>query len=63
MTSNAEMLKRACQIMPGNSPGSFYLPEGHEFVIERGAGSNVYDVEGREFDFALGSGPTLRSGT
>ena len=39
MTSNAEMLKRAYEILPGNSLGSFYLPEGHEFVIERGAGT------------------------
>ena len=63
MTSNAEMLKRAYQILPGNSLGSFHLSEGHEFVIERCAGSKVYDVEGREFDFALGSGPMLRAGT
>lgn len=41
MTTNAEMLKRAYEILPGNSLGSFYLPEGHEFVIERGAGSKV----------------------
>jgi glutamate-1-semialdehyde 2,1-aminomutase len=60
MTTNAEMLKRAYQILPGNSLGSFYLPEGHEFVVERGAGSKVYDVEGREYlDYVLGSGPML----
>jgi glutamate-1-semialdehyde aminotransferase len=54
MTTNAEMLKRAYQILPGNSLGSFYLPEGHEFVIERGAGSKVHDVEGREYlDYVL----------
>jgi len=62
MTSNDEMLKRAYQILPGNSLGSFDIPEGHEFVIERGAGSRVYDVEGREYlDFVLGSGPRARS--
>jgi len=60
MTTNAEMLKRAYQILPGNSLGSFYLPEGHEFVIQRGTGSKVYDVEGREYlDYVLGSGPML----
>jgi glutamate-1-semialdehyde 2,1-aminomutase len=33
-----------------------------EFVIERGAGIKVYDVEGREYlDFVLGSGPRVRS--
>jgi 4-aminobutyrate aminotransferase-like enzyme len=62
MPSNAEMLKRAYQILPGNSLGSFYLPEGHEFVIERAAGSKVYDVEGREYlDSGLGSGLRARS--
>jgi glutamate-1-semialdehyde 2,1-aminomutase len=49
MESNAELLKRAYRILPGNSLGTFYLPEGHEFVIERGAGSRVWDVEGREY--------------
>jgi glutamate-1-semialdehyde 2,1-aminomutase len=62
MTSNAEILKRAYQILPGNSLGSFYLPEGHEFVIERGEGSKVYDAEGREYlDFVLGSELRARS--
>ena len=60
MESNAELLKRAYRILPGNSLGTFYLPEGHEFVIERGAGSRVWDVEGREYlDYVLGSGPML----
>jgi glutamate-1-semialdehyde 2,1-aminomutase len=60
MASNAELLKRAYQILPGNSLGSFYLPEGHEFVIERGEGSRVWDVEGRAFlDFMMGSGPMV----
>lgn len=62
MTSSAEMLKRAYRILPGDSLGSFYRPEGREFVIERGAGSRVYDVKGREYlDFVLGSGPRARS--
>jgi len=53
MESNAELLKRAYRILPGNSLGTFYLPEGHEFVIERGAGSRVWDVEGREYIMEL----------
>lgn len=62
MTSSAEMLKRAYRILPGNSLGSFYRPEGREFVIERGAGIKVYDLEGREYlDFVLRSGPRARS--
>jgi len=54
------MLKRAYQILPGCSLGSYYLPESHEFVVRRGKGSRVYDVEGREYlDYVLGSGPMI----
>lgn len=60
MPSNAELLKRAYQIFPGNSLGSFFLPEGHEFVIQRGEGSHVWDVEGRAYiDCMMGSGPMV----
>jgi glutamate-1-semialdehyde 2,1-aminomutase len=60
MTSNAEMLRRAYGILPGCSLGSYYLPERHEFVVARGRGSRVYDVEGREYlDYVLGSGPMV----
>jgi glutamate-1-semialdehyde 2,1-aminomutase len=58
--TNAEMLKRAYQILPGCSLGSYYLPESHEFVVHRGQGSRVYDIEGREYlDYVLGSGPMI----
>ena len=60
MSSNDDMLKRAYQIFPGNSLGSFYLPESHEFVIRRGEGSRVWDVEGRAYiDLMMGSGPMV----
>jgi hypothetical protein len=32
MTSSAEMLKRAYRILPGDSLGSFYRPEGREYL-------------------------------
>lgn len=58
--TNADLLQRAYRILPGSSLGSFYLPEGQEFVIERGRGSRVWDVEGREYlDCVLGSGPMV----
>jgi glutamate-1-semialdehyde 2,1-aminomutase len=60
MPTNAEMLKRAHHILPGCSLGSYYLPESHKFVVKRGQGSRVYDVEGREYlDYVLGSGPMV----
>ncbi len=60
MADNDVLLKRAHQILPGASLGSFYLPEAHEFVVERGDGSRVWDVEGRGYiDYVLGSGPMV----
>jgi glutamate-1-semialdehyde 2,1-aminomutase len=58
--TNAEILKRAYTILPGCSLGSYYMPESHEFVVTRGLGSRVYDVEGREYiDYVMGSGPLV----
>lgn len=57
MSSNAELMKVAYETMPGASLGTFRLPEGSEFVVERGQGSRVYDVEDRAYlDYVLGSG-------
>jgi len=58
--TNAELLNRAYRMLPGASLGSFYLLEGHEFVIAKGEGSRVWDVEGRGYlDFVMGSGPMV----
>lgn len=44
----------------GGSLGSFKLPPDQAAVIERGQGSKLYDVDGREYiDYLLGSGPLL----
>ena len=60
MASNAELLKRAYHIFPGASLGSFYLPENHEFVIERGQGCRVWDADGNVYlDYVMGSGPMV----
>jgi glutamate-1-semialdehyde 2,1-aminomutase len=60
MASNADLLKRAYHIFPGASLGTFYLPEGHEFVIQCGQGSRVWDVEGNVYlDYVMGSGPMV----
>ena len=58
--TNAESLNRAYRLLPGASLGSFYLPEAHEFVIARGEGSRVWDLEGRAYlDLVMGSGPMV----
>lgn len=60
MATNAEMMKRAYQILPGASLGTYYLPERHEFVVKRGQASRVFDLEGRGYiDYVLGSGPMV----
>jgi glutamate-1-semialdehyde 2,1-aminomutase len=53
------LLKRAGSAL-GGSPGAFRLPDDVAIVAARGAGSRIYDVDGREFiDYLLGSGPLL----
>jgi glutamate-1-semialdehyde 2,1-aminomutase len=60
MASNADLLNRAYQIFPGASLGTFYLPEVHEFVIQRGQGCRVWDADGNVYlDYVMGSGPMV----
>jgi glutamate-1-semialdehyde 2,1-aminomutase len=54
-----DLVDRAEALMNG-SAGAFKLPSDYAVVIDRGEGSKVYDVDGREFiDYLLGSGPML----
>lgn len=54
-----DLVQRAQEVM-GGSPGAFKLPPDYAIVVDRGRGSKVYDVDGREFiDYLLGSGPML----
>jgi glutamate-1-semialdehyde 2,1-aminomutase len=58
--TNADLLKRAHRALPGASLGTYYLPEGVDFVVARGQGPRVYDVEGNEYlDYVMGSGPMI----
>ena len=60
MPSKPALLQDATNLLPGGSLGSFYLPEKDDFVVDRGEGSRVWDVAGREFiDYILGSGPMV----
>jgi glutamate-1-semialdehyde 2,1-aminomutase len=58
-TYQQEFLDRAETLM-GGSPGAFKLPSELAIVIDHGAGSKVYDVDGNEYlDYLMGSGPLL----
>lgn len=57
---NDELLARAERVLAGGAPGGNRLPPGLDFVVARGEGCRVWDVDGREYlDFVLGSGPMI----
>ena len=48
------------QLIPGGSTNSLLQPEGIEFLVDRGEGAYVYDIDGRRYlDFMLGAGPMV----
>ena len=56
----SELLAEAGRTLAGGGLGLFVLPPELNLVVERGAGSRVWDVAGREYiDYHLGSGPAL----
>lgn len=58
-STNASWIERA-EVLAGASVAGFSLPHEVDFVVERGQGSRVWDVDGREYiDFLLGSGPMI----
>src|SRR5205823_7250339 len=58
-TTGTTVADRLAQAMPGGVLGTF-VPDDPELVIERAAGTRVYDAKGREYvDFVLGSGPLV----
>lgn len=60
MGANETLLSTALRYLPGASLGVFAFPEGTEVVVARGAGSRVFDVDGREYiDYLLASGPLI----
>src|SRR5215210_7559062 len=59
-SKNAELLARAERIFAGGAPAGHRLPPETDFVVARGQGCRVWDVDGREYlDFVLGSGPMI----
>jgi len=56
----ADLLAEAGRTLAGGGLGLFVLPPELNLVVERGQGSHVWDVAGREYiDYHLGSGPAL----
>jgi glutamate-1-semialdehyde 2,1-aminomutase len=56
----AELLAHAGKYLAGGGTGLFVLPPELNLVVERGEGSRVWDVAGREYiDYHLSSGPAL----
>lgn len=53
-------VNRAKELIPGGSTNSLLQPKGLEFLIARGEGPYVYDIDGRRYlDFMLGAGPLI----
>src|SRR5215468_10804391 len=60
MTDQAELLRRAEQVLPGGILGSHRSGPGLEFVVKEGRGAYLWDMNGRRYlDYLLGSGPML----
>ncbi|HVX39019.1 MAG TPA: glutamate-1-semialdehyde 2,1-aminomutase [Gemmatimonadaceae bacterium] len=63
MTRSHEIMERARALFPGgvNSPVRAFRGVGGEpFVVERGLGSRIWDVDGREYiDYVLSWGPLV----
>ncbi len=60
MQRQNRVLETARRLLPGGSLGSFVLPDDVEFVVARGRGSHIWDLDGNEYvDWLLGAGPLI----
>jgi glutamate-1-semialdehyde 2,1-aminomutase len=60
MTRQKALLDDAGRYLAGGGTGLFVLPAELNLVVDRGEGSRVWDMAGREYlDYHLGSGPVL----
>jgi len=54
------LVELAKSLIPGGTTNSIVPPAGQEFLIERGEGAYVFDVDGRRYlDFLMGAGPLV----
>ncbi len=55
-----QLLDQAEHFLVGGCLGMFRLPDEVATVFQRGEGSRIYDVDGREYiDYVMGSGPMI----
>jgi len=60
VTERLDLVARAKAVIPGGSSVAAILPEGREFVVERGEGATLVTTDGRRLvDFVLGGGPLV----
>src|SRR5262245_41536526 len=58
--SHDELIERAARVIPGGTTNSARHPSGQEFLVERGEGAHLVDVDGRRYlDFVMGGGPLV----
>jgi glutamate-1-semialdehyde 2,1-aminomutase len=56
----SDLVQRSKTVIPGGTTTSVVPPEGSEFIVERGEGAYIYDIDGRRYlDFFLGAGPLI----
>ncbi|MDP6779120.1 MAG: aminotransferase class III-fold pyridoxal phosphate-dependent enzyme [Candidatus Latescibacteria bacterium] len=59
-TNAGRLLELADRCLAGGALGMFRMPEEVATVFERGEGSRIFDVDGREYiDYVIGSGPLI----
>ena len=52
-----ELLEKARRYLPGGNNGNLQHEPERQFLLQRGLGSHVWDVSGKEYiDYLLGSG-------
>lgn len=59
-TSQSQYRRRAKRVFGGGALSIWSFPDEFNVILDRGKGSHVWDVDGREYiDYHLGSGPLL----
>ena len=59
-TRQSEYRRRAKRVFGGGALSLWSFPDEYNVILDRGEGSHVWDVDGREYiDYHLGSGPLL----
>ena len=58
--AHTDLVHKSMTLIPGGTTTAAVPLPGHEFIIERGEGAYVYDVDDRKYlDYFMGSGPLV----